>query len=444
MRNTSYDRLLTTNSWLTKVALSCALSVLLGGSGTASAAPPPKCPNLVILLDQSASMKENPQGQLASPTKWEIATKALTILNNKYDGFLPIGYSNFPSADNACTTADFYPGTRVGYGHRIAINNAMITYPWNGGSTPTCDAISKLAATPELKDATRPQYVLLVTDGAPALECCGMTGDPVQKTVDAIRAAASQNPPIKTFVVGFGNLPANQQVALNQMAIAGGVPDTTPNYSYYRADSDKALDQALTRILSTIVGGGDAGVPIACEDGCYGTPCPTGQACLQNTCKPNPCATLSCGPGESCLPNGTTASCVAVCERACPDGSRCDRGRCISDPCGGPCPSGKRCNTVNAACETDTKCQGVVCHTTQGCFDGKCVDNPCAQITCPSGTECIDFLGMCTAPRTPGENLAEGGCSCKMGSGGATTLGPLSALFFLSLGLLVRRRRARA
>jgi hypothetical protein len=177
-------------------------------------------------------MQQDPMGvqqPLNSTTsKWAIATASLTKINNRFDGLLPIGYSNFPSANNACMTQ----GLRipVGYGNRIMINYAMVDYPYSGGSTPTCTAIQKLAAEPLLQDPTRGQYVLLVTDGSPAPECCSMV-DPVQATVDQIKAAVQQTPPVVTIVVGFGDLLPSEQTALNQMAVAGGFPDNTdPNY----------------------------------------------------------------------------------------------------------------------------------------------------------------------------------------------------------------------
>ena len=86
------------------------------------------CPNLVIVLDQSASMAQNPMGitvaQGSPDSKWSIATKALIGMNNKYDGLLPFGYSNYPTGTNCpvSTTVRIPPG----YANRVTINNAMI------------------------------------------------------------------------------------------------------------------------------------------------------------------------------------------------------------------------------------------------------------------------------------------------------------------------------
>lgn len=400
------------------------------------------CPNLVILLDQSASMSKTPQGDDTADvtkSKWGIATAALMALNLKYTQLLPIGYANFPSRESSCDTTGF--NIPVGYNDVHLIDNALRASPWKGGSTPTCDAVTKLAAEPLLKDASRRQYVVLVTDGDPAADCCG--ANPVQKTVDALTAARMQNPSILTFVVGFGKLMANQQDALNQMAMAGGLPTSDPAARYYKADDAQSLDVALSAILKTL-SGGDAGPTINCEDGCYGTGCPQGEVCLQNACKADLCAGATCGAGTTCFSDGKTQLCIPVCTQTCPFGSRCDRGRCVADPCSGQCTAGQVCSAAKQACEDDPKCKNVVCHRTQGCFAGRCVDNPCTTVVCPAGLYCKDFNGTCEPPPaapTPYEG-GSGGCELAPRSVRAELAAPLAAGALLAAAWGLRRRRA--
>ncbi len=419
------------------------------------AAAAPRCPNLTILLDQSASMSQTPAGSIPMPgeqSKWDIATSVLTNLITKYDGLLPIGYSNFPYQNASCDTRGFYVTTTgktlsPAYGNRQDIYNAMhaypTAYPWSGGSTPTCTAVANLAMQPQLQDPTRGQYILLVTDGAPEAQCCPT--DPVQTTVAAISAADAQSPAVQTFVVGFGIVPA-QAAALDSMAVAGGVPDNDPNHKFYVATDETTLDAKISGILSQLVGG-DAGAPVTCEDGCYGTPCAAGSVCLQDQCVTNPCATQTCPSGQTCLFNGTTASCIGVCAPACPLGATCNNGQCVPNACGGPCASGQMCDTSSDTCVPDPKCQNVACHETQGCIAGKCVDDPCVYTTCPAGTQCLAFTGQCMAPRDPNEtepgNMATG---CAVGPGRrshASELGPLCALLALIVlaASSLRRRR---
>jgi hypothetical protein len=400
----------------------------------------PHCPNLVILLDQSASMAQTPAGKppaAGEKSKWDIATAVLTNLNNKYTGLLPIGYTNFPSRNlPGCDTQAFNVPVAYGNATQVAINNAMIAFPFPGGSTPTCTAVSKLAAQSQLQDQSRGQYILLVTDGSPDAACC--PPDPVAATVSAISAAAAQSPPIYTIVVGFGVLPS-EQATLNKLALAGGKASADPVNKFYSASDQASLDLALSGILNQLVGG-DAGSPVTCEDGCYGTACPSGQVCIQDQCKPNPCQSQVCPPSQYCLFDGSKATCTNSCSQSCPLGSRCANGSCILDDCGGPCLPGQMCS--GGQCVADPKCQNVVCHVTQGCVKGACVDNPCVYTTCPGGTECIDFSGACMPPR-PASGGSGSGCSCDFSRGSrAASFSPLAALLVLALALLIRGRRA--
>lgn len=428
------------------LSLFCLLALEAKNAAAAS------CPNLSILLDQSASMAKTPAGNTplsGEKSKWDIAVAALSNIITKYDGLLPIGYSNFPYQDSSCDTRGFYVDTQygrnctVGYGTYNAIYEAMHYFPtgtpWMGGSTPTCTAVARLAAENPLKDPSRAQYILLVTDGAPEAACCGNT-DPVKATVDAIAAAANQVPAVRTIVVGFGVVPS-EHAALDAMAMAGGLPNSDSSHKFYLVSDGNSLDKTLSGILSSLIGG-DAGAPVACEDGCYGNRCPSGQVCLKNQCTANLCNGKSCPMGQHCLFDGENGTCVFDCTGACPQGSRCVNGQCQIDPCGGPCAAGQMCNKLTAQCVPDPKCQNVLCHTTQGCFDGKCMDNPCVYTTCPEGTQCIDFTGQCMPPRPT--DIPMDGCHCELrGHTHAAELGPLGALFALAmLGTLARRSMA--
>ena len=447
-----------------RVAVLAMCGVALVALLCPSVAMAKSCPSLVIVIDQSASMAQNPMGQTqpqGSPTsKWSIATKALTNMNNKYDGLLPLGYSNFPTMAgcNTSTTVAIPPG----YSNRVAINNAMIAFPFAGGSTPTCNAVANNAKDLATRDPGRASYLLLVTDGAPDAACCG--ADPVKSTVDAIRAAANPTvagtPPVYTLVVGFGKVGDAERQALNQMADAGGFPVTTgdPNYRYYRAEDSTALEKALALIVK-YVAGGDAGTIATCEDGCYGKGCPAGQACVQNACRTDPCTGKTCPADKYCLPtfysNGTSkADCVDSCKTPCPQTSRCERGQCVGDPCSGLCQPGQKCELIPdfniGKCVTEPLCENTICHQTQGCFggatDGECRDDACRYVTCPTGTVCHSFTGSCESPDPqPVQSLGSGGIGCEVGSGSsASRLSWLSTGLLLSLLLLARRRSTSA
>ncbi len=446
------------------VAICTAALIALVTPRTALGKP---CPNLVILIDQSASMAQNSIGQSVpqgSPdSKWSIATKALTNMNNKYDGLLPLGYCNFPTG-TGCPVAMKIP-IPPGYSNRITINNAMIAFPYPGGSTPTCTAVTNAAADLVKTDPSRPGYLLLVTDGSPDAMCCG--ADPVKTTVDAIRAAANPTatgvPPVYTLVLGFGKSLDSERASLNQMADAGGLALSDPTYRYYRAEDATALEQALATIVKSVIGG-DAGTIATCEDGCYAKGCPSGQVCNQNACRANPCATMNCPSSQYCLPtfyaNGMSkAECVDACRSPCPQTSRCDRGKCVVDPCSGQCSAGQKCQTSPdspdspiGTCVDEPLCKNTICHQTQGCFagasDGQCFDDLCNYVTCPQGTVCHRFTGVCESP-DPQPVLALGsggiGCDVSQTSSSAARLSWLSSGLLLSLLVLAQRRsRARS
>lgn len=417
------------------------------------------CPNLVILLDQSASMAQNPQGVLmpqGSPdSKWAIATRALSEMNLRYDRLLPLGYSNFPTGVG-CPVNATVP-IQPGYNNLVAIHNAMIAYPFPGGSTPTCEAVRQTASDLVGK-YKNPSYLLLVTDGEPDALCCG--ANPVKATVDAIAAAAKPTvpgvSPVYTLVVGFGKTLDSERLVLNQMADAGGYPVTTdPNYRYYRAEDKTALEQALARIVKSVTGG-DAGVAETCEDGCYAKGCPQGQVCYKSDCRANPCASKTCPSSEYCVPtfnaDGTaTAACVAACVHPCPVTSRCDKGQCVGDPCSGQCQSGQKCQASpdggTGTCVSEPLCALTLCHNTQGCFvsndTGQCKDDSCRYITCPLDTVCRPFSGSCQSPDPqPIFGLGSGGIGCSTGGGttSALRLSLLSSGLLLSLLFLGRKR----
>jgi MYXO-CTERM domain-containing protein len=411
-----------------------AFSLLSPAAGRAE-----KCPNLVIVLDKSGSMRQAPNGQAESDPakqKWGIAVRALTALVNRYNNQLPIGLSLFPS-DGGCGTATL--NVPPAYDTAARIIQAM-NGSGPGGSTPTCTAVTAIAGANALKDATRKQFLLLVTDGEPTSMCCG--GDPIGASVTAVQNAFRQSPSVRTFVLGFGALTMLQKDAMNRMAVAGGVP-RAGDPRYYSAESDVDLRAALDQILTII--SGEFGM-MACDDTCYGNPCPMGQKCIRSMCTADPCAGVTCPAGQYCYTDGTSKGvCTSPCAMSCPAGQRCDRGMCVADPCGGPCGPDRRCNMTTRMCELDPACAAVRCGRNLSCLGGTCVDDPCSLVSCPPGTGCLRWTGMCQSlgpDADPGGGQEPagtdlGGCSCSVP--GTVDVG--GGLLLLLFGLLGRRRR---
>jgi hypothetical protein len=202
-------------------------------------------PNMLIVLDRSGSMDQR-IGGFGSERKWNIALDAVDTLTAQYNGRIRFGLYLFPGTDQACNQgAQCQPGV-------AAVNidddtggdiNAYLA------DTGTCLFGTPMAATLDdvlnytpLEDPTRPNYVLLITDGE---ENCD--ADPA----DPIGDLLSSTPSVQTYVVGFGGGVDPGQ--LNDMAQAGGTA-LPGNPSYYQADDATSLDTALAEIGGAVLG----------------------------------------------------------------------------------------------------------------------------------------------------------------------------------------------
>ena len=138
----------------------------------------------------------------------------------------------------------------------------------------------------------------------------------------------------------------------------------------------------------------------------------------------------------------------------CPVGETCDpQGRCVPDLCADAnCPSGQRCNPTTGACEADP-CGSVFCDIGERCFEGTCIDDPCALLDCPQYFHCEVIAGVdgegnpmpvarCHVddaywvPGSEGDELlatGPGGCRCAAGPGDRTPDGGALLLLLLLL-----------
>src|SRR5438045_6841651 len=95
--------------------------------------------------------------------------------------------------------------------------NALTT----NGSTNTGEASKTAANDPAMAadGSGRPaSYIILITDGEPNCPDPSSAMEP-DYTVAQVQAAATAG--VKTFVIGFGQLPSSAQKAMNEMADAG-------------------------------------------------------------------------------------------------------------------------------------------------------------------------------------------------------------------------------
>ncbi len=406
--------------------LLCALAI-------AALAPPARatrCPTMYVVLDRSASMLDD--------QKWTSAVAAITSFTRSTtsDGAPRqererFGLMAFPGPDNACAagtnlvSSDFFTAD--------AIAAALGSDAPVSGATPTGESLAAAAKLPALMDATRPRYIVLITDGVP--NCYPTyggsdgTADTRAYALQQIQALFTQG--VKTFIVGFGR--DVDATALGQMAAAGGTTRAGAEHGYYEASDEASLRAVFDAIDAVQYGEITSG---ACDDSCYANGCPAGQRCAADltsygsytlnlgTCVADPCAKVSCAAGEYCRSDGT---CAKTCQ-SCARGEQCVDGACAPNPC------------YPLGCSGCPTCADhLVCSQS-----GTCEDDPCTGVQCPASAPTCS-LGTClalagSAGQDAGGAFAAGGkaggCSCGS-SGGLLT----AAAALLALPLRWRRRR---
>ncbi len=201
-----------------------------------------KCPNVQIVLDRSFSMVSMVSG---GASRWDIAKQSINSAVALADPvrLAKIGLQTFPAA--ACDSA---LQVRPDYGTKSAIETKLSALS-PAGSTPSGTAIRDTVALTELKDPTRKQYIVLLTDGVPA---CSGEPDSAAGTVGEIKKGRMSSPSIGTFVVGVGDgFSASDMSTLGLMADAGGYADPTP-LRYYPGKTASELYTSMLRIMQTI------------------------------------------------------------------------------------------------------------------------------------------------------------------------------------------------
>lgn len=205
--------------------------------------------DILLVLDRSASMENDPSGGDSSPSKWEIVVPALQQAITATNTAVSWGIKVFPEGDKkgACSAASFPTNILV----PIAANNAMkvntaisITTD-KGDGTPTGDAINKAVEYLASLQDNHVKYLLLATDGDPSCPS-GDAADTV--ALQAVTAAAAAG--YHTFVVGIASN-ASKIKALNQLAIAGLEPHLDPDPTapqFYLASTQADLVTTLKGI----------------------------------------------------------------------------------------------------------------------------------------------------------------------------------------------------
>lgn len=226
----------------------CVIGGRCGGQKVMAEAVPP---NLLIVLDRSCSMRNMVGGQ----TKWALAVDAIKKMTTTYRDRIRYGLTLFPDKVAPDCGQDRIP-ISVAPGNETKISDLLTkalsttdaNYPSGPCVTNIDTAMKQAAGEQALKDATRANYVLLVTDGAQA--GCNLAGGDAGTTT--IITDLYKNNKVATFVLGFGAEVDGAQ--LNIFAKAGGVPTGDPQTAYYKAENQASLNAALMTIASKTIG----------------------------------------------------------------------------------------------------------------------------------------------------------------------------------------------
>lgn len=212
-------------------------------------------PDLLVVLDRSASMAKpigkGPDGG-ALPTKMTLATRAITKLTAPpFDATVRFGLEVFPDVAGACASGTILvpPATDQGAAIGKALTGGLELLTGTPLGGPLEVARAHLAKT---REASRKQFVLLVTDGGET--CASAAALPV------VQRLAAEG--VQTFVVGFGG--AVNEAELDNLACAGGTaPSPATNCKstpsglvwvgtgpdlFFSAQDERSLESALTSI----------------------------------------------------------------------------------------------------------------------------------------------------------------------------------------------------
>ena len=172
--------------------------------------------DMLILLDRSASM--------ADGGAWADEVLALeSFVQDARSKGIGVGIQYMPLAASCDPTAYAQPAVPVGDlpDAGAAITASLSSAPPSGGRpmVPALQGAIAYAKAQQQSNPGRSIVLVLSTDGLPDSSCATDAGltNTTQNAAKVLSAAAAATPPIRTFVIGIGNVPS-----LDQLAVAGG------------------------------------------------------------------------------------------------------------------------------------------------------------------------------------------------------------------------------
>lgn len=227
------------------------------GSKTQSAKMIP--PDIMLVMDRSLSMTNDVtdkqcaggngmNGNCGASSKWQIVLPVINQVVTSTNATVNWGmfYLGDEAAQCGVATAPIVPVAAM---NAAAVTTSLTGNQFNGQTgTPTRRVIEGSVSYLMGLTDPNPKYMLLVTDGQPNCATTAATSlqmDDSAGTQQAVADALAAG--IPTFVVGIGN--TNAVTSLNQIAVAGGKPQTGGSSSYYQVNDATALSTALGTIV---------------------------------------------------------------------------------------------------------------------------------------------------------------------------------------------------
>ncbi|WP_438043995.1 vWA domain-containing protein [Sorangium sp. So ce128] len=203
--------------------------------------------SILLVLDRSASMHDDPNGDEGTPSKWDIVVPALQEVIAATNEAASWGLKVFPQGDRTGTcTGESFPSDiliPIATNNAPTVNQAISSTTPEGDGTPTGDAVNKAVEYLQTIQNDDPKYILLATDGDPSCP----KSDSDEFAVQAVSSAAAAG--FHTFVVGIASQ-ASKIEALNGLAVAGLEPrqdqDPLAPKFYLAATKDQLVTSLLT------------------------------------------------------------------------------------------------------------------------------------------------------------------------------------------------------
>ncbi|HTJ82776.1 MAG TPA: vWA domain-containing protein [Polyangiaceae bacterium] len=231
-------------------------------------------PLLYFVFDRSGSMADLDGNE----TRYARVRDAALDMTDSLGALVRVGATVFPSLDATATDACL-PGEEV-YSPKIdpgpVFASSIDVEP--GGGTPTAATLRDLL--PKLSSAADPKVVILATDGAPncdadttcgsdtcmvnvlgecpsdAGNCCEPPAGTWENCIDRLPTLQAildlKEAGVNVYVIG---IPGSElfETVLDQMALAGGVPQSGQSTYYYRVDDLGTLGDVFKGIASALV-----------------------------------------------------------------------------------------------------------------------------------------------------------------------------------------------